>query len=66
MTNAGNGIGHFVAIVTVGGRPAPITVRVSHPATNLQAAISIAQPGDLVAANAGVYTNDSVVYEELG
>jgi L,D-transpeptidase-like protein len=37
VTNAGNGIGHFVALIGVGGRPAPVTVEVSHPATNLQA-----------------------------
>jgi peptidoglycan hydrolase-like protein with peptidoglycan-binding domain len=39
VTNAGNGIGHFATLVGVGGRPAALTVQVSHPATNLQAGL---------------------------
>jgi peptidoglycan hydrolase-like protein with peptidoglycan-binding domain len=39
VTNAGNGIGHFVALIGVGGRAATVAVRVSHPATILQAGL---------------------------
>jgi hypothetical protein len=39
VTNAGNGIGHFVALIGVGGRTASVTVQVSHPASNLQAGL---------------------------
>jgi hypothetical protein len=46
VTNAGNGIGHFVALIGVGGRPAPVTVQVSHPASNLQAGLD-AEPRSL-------------------
>jgi hypothetical protein len=42
VTNAGNGIGHFAALVGVGGRAASVTVVVSHPATNLQAGLDAA------------------------
>jgi hypothetical protein len=37
VTSAGNGIGHFVGLIGVGGRRASVTVHVSHPATGLQA-----------------------------
>jgi peptidoglycan hydrolase-like protein with peptidoglycan-binding domain len=39
VTNAGDGIGHFVALIGVGGRAAPLTVRVTHLPTNLQAGL---------------------------
>jgi L,D-transpeptidase catalytic domain len=42
ITNAGNGVGHFVALIGVGGRPASLTVRISHPASDLQAGIDVA------------------------
>jgi len=42
VTSAGHGIGHFAALIGVGGRAAPITVRVSHPATSLQAGLDAA------------------------
>jgi hypothetical protein len=38
VTPIGNGAGHFVALIGVGGRRASVTVRVSHPQTDLQAA----------------------------
>jgi hypothetical protein len=37
VTSAGNGNGHFVGLIGVGGRRTSLTVEVSHPATNLQA-----------------------------
>jgi hypothetical protein len=43
VTNAGNGIGHFVALIGVGGRVAPVGVAVSHAATNLQAGLDATQ-----------------------
>ncbi|HEX3872936.1 MAG TPA: L,D-transpeptidase family protein [Solirubrobacteraceae bacterium] len=39
VTNAGDGVGHFAALIGVGGRVASISVRVSHPATDLQAGL---------------------------
>jgi hypothetical protein len=53
VTNAGNGIGHFVGLIGVGGRAASVTVRVSHPATALQAGLD-ATPRSLPVVAASV------------
>jgi len=53
VTNAGNGIGHFAALIGVGGRAAAVSVQVSHPATNLQASL-VASPQSLPVVAASV------------
>ncbi len=45
VVNAGNGIGHFAALLGVGGRAAPVSVLVSHPASTLQAGLDAAPRG---------------------
>ncbi|MGI8803415.1 MAG: L,D-transpeptidase family protein [Solirubrobacteraceae bacterium] len=53
VRNGGHGVGRFTAVLGVGGRPAPIIVRVAHPATSFQAG-SQAPVRRLLAVRAGV------------
>ncbi len=41
VVSAGNGNGRFVVLIGVGGRPAIVAVRVSHPATPLQSGLDL-------------------------